>query len=134
MMKSAGNRSVALLLLWVMLDAGAEPSSQPVKPSPVPLSGTLSDTAQVTRELKTERATDQTFQSVSQAKLARDIEAAYIEKHRPPAEDVTTGLDGTDKVTRIRTSLGANLCLNYRDVDRFNAGKGKRVFVLACNR
>jgi len=118
------NHSVALLLLWVMLDARADP----------PLSETLPGTAQVGSKLNKERVTDQTFQSVSQAKLARDMEAAYMEKHRPPAEDVTTRLDGTDKVTRIRTPLGANLCLNYRDVDRFNAGKGKRVFVLACNR
>jgi hypothetical protein len=124
MMKSAVSHSVALLLLWAMLDARAEP----------PSSRTLPDTAQVASQLNKERATDQTFQSVSQAKLARDMEAAYMEKHRPPAEDVTTGLDGTDKVTRIRTSLGANICLNYRDVDRFNPGKGKRVFVLACNR
>jgi hypothetical protein len=124
MMKSAVSHSVALLLLWAMLDARAEP----------PSSRTLPDTAQVASQLNKERATDQTLQSVSQAKLARDIDAAYMEKHRPPAEDVTTGLDGTDKVTRIRTSLGANICLNYRDVDRFNPGKGKRVFVLACNR
>jgi hypothetical protein len=134
MMKSAVNRSVALLLLWGTLDARAQASSQPVKPSPLPLSGTLPGTAQVAPELNKERATDQTFESASQAKLARGIEAAYLEKHRPPAEDVTTALDGTDKVTRIRTSLGANLCLNYRDIDRFNPGKGKRVFVLACNR
>lgn len=123
-MKSAVNHSLALFLLWVMLDARADP----------PLRETLPDTAQVASTLNKERTTDQTFQSASQAKLARDIEAAYKDKHRPLAEDVTTGLDGTDKVTRIRTSLGANLCLNYRDVDRFNAGKGKRVFVLACNR
>ena len=123
-MKSAVNHSVALFLLWAMLDARAEP----------PVSGTLPDTAQPASQLNKERAADQTFQSASQAKLARDIEAAYREKHRPTAEDVTTSLDGTDKVTRIRTPLGTNLCLNYRDVDRFNPGKGKRVFVLACNR
>jgi len=123
-MQSALNHWVALLLLWVTVDAGAEP----------PLSETLTDTAQAASRLSKERAADQTLQSASQAQLARDIDAAYTKKHGPTAEDVTTGLDGTDKVFRIRTPLGANLCLNYRDVDRFNAGKGKRVFVLACNR
>lgn len=123
MMESTVHRPIALLLLCVMLDARADP----------PLSATPPDTAQAASRLNKERAIDQTFRSGSQAKLARDIEAAYIEKHRPAAEDVTTALDGTDKVTRIRTSLGTNLCLNYRDVDRFNPGKGKRVFVLACN-
>jgi len=124
MMSSVVNHSVALLFLSAVLDARAEPSSLPsVKPSPVPSSGTLPDTA-----------TDKTFHPAPQAQLARDIEAAYLKKHRPTAEDVTTGLDGTDKVVRIRTPLGANVCLNWRDVDRFNPGKGKRVFVLACNR
>jgi len=66
--------------------------------------------------------------------FARDIDAAYMKAHSVPAEDVTTTLDGSDKVFRIKTPLGANVCLNWRDVDRFNAGKGKRVFVLACNR
>lgn len=129
------NHSVALLFLWIILDARAEPSSLPsVKPSPVSSSETLADAAQLAPKLNGERVPGQTFQSMPQAQLARDIEAAYTKAHSAPAEEVTTGLDGTDKVFRIRTPLGANLCLNWRDVDRFNAGKGKSVFVLACNR
>jgi hypothetical protein len=69
-----------------------------------------------------------------QGKLERAIEDAYVGAHRPTAEDVTTAMDGTDRITRIRTPYGANLCLNWRDVDRFNPGKRKTVFVTACNR
>lgn len=117
------SHAVALLFLLLVLDTRADPSSLPsVKPPSVSLNGTLPDTGA------------QTFQPASQTQLARDIEAAYIKKHRPTAEDVTKGLDGTDKVVRIRTPLGANVCLNWRDVDRFNPGKGKQVFVVACNR
>jgi hypothetical protein len=74
------------------------------------------------------------LRSDTQTRLARGIEAAWEKAHGRSAEDVTTAFDGNDIVTRIRTPLGTNLCLNWRDIDRFSSAKGKAVFVTACNR
>ncbi|WP_141829685.1 hypothetical protein [Herbaspirillum sp. SJZ107] len=135
MLNSVVSYSVSILSLLVMLDIRAEPGPlQDAKTPPVSSSRTLPEALQPELRPKSEHVEDAAFQAVPKTQLARDIDAAYAKAHSAPAEDVTTALDGSDKVIRIKTPLGANVCLNWRDVDRFNAGKGKRVFVLACNR
>lgn len=135
MLNAPLSHSVAIFSLLIMLAARAEPFALPdSKPLPLPSSEIIQETLPPAPRMNSEQAADRPFQSMPKAQLARDIDAAYMKAHSAAAEDVTTGFDGSDKVFRIRTPLGANVCLNWRDVDRFNAGKGKRIFVLACNR
>ena len=120
-MHSMVNCSVAVLVL----SAVSAPLPWEVKPA---------DTAPFSVKRQADSGAGQTFRSGTQAQLARGFEAAWVKAHAESAEDVTTAFDGDDRVTRIRTPLGANLCLNWRDVDRTNPAKGKAVFVLVCNR
>lgn len=132
-MNSVVNCSVAALILSVTSQGGSVPPAlSSVEAPPASWGATPSDTAQL--PLPRDSGVSQTFRSGTQAQLARGIEAAWAKAHAHSAEDVTTALDGDDRVTRIRTPLGANLCLNWRDVDRTNPGKGKAMFTFVCNR
>jgi len=85
-------------------------------------------------QLTEKRGASDAWRAAPQGQLARGIEAAHVGGSPRLAEDVTTAYDGTDKVYRIKTSRGPNICLNWRDVNRFDPGRGKAVFVVACNR
>jgi hypothetical protein len=85
-------------------------------------------------QLTEKRGPSDALRAAPQGQLARGIEAAHVGARPRLAEDVTTAYDGTDKVYRIKTSWGTNMCLNWRDVNRFDPGRGKALFVLACNR
>jgi hypothetical protein len=122
-----------LLVVPIMLQAGATPPL-PLPDPPALLPPALMVTATPSFDSTAERSAGKTNWSASQGQLARGIEAAYTKAHAPPAEEVTSNFDGADRVYRIKTSSGVNMCLNWRDVDRFDPGKGKALFVLACNR
>lgn len=126
---------IALVLGPVMLQAAAAPpSALPFDMPPLSRRAALLDSQQPAVDGHRENRAVQAFRSGPQGQLARGIEAAHATAHAEAYEDVTTAFDGTDRVVRIKTALGVNLCLNWRDVDRLDPGKGKTVFVLACNR
>ena len=134
-MKLTVNCWVALLLGSLMLHAAAAPPSALRFDMP-PLSwrAALQGAHQPRVDGHRESGAVQAFRSGPQGQLARGIEAAHAKAHAEAYEDVTTASDGTDRVMRVKTSTGVNLCLNWRDVDRLDPGKGKAVFMLACNR
>jgi hypothetical protein len=126
---------LALVLGPVMLQAAAAPpSALPIDMPPLSRRAALLDSEQPAVDGHRENGAVQAFRSGQQGQLARGIEAAHAKAHADAYEDVTTASDGTDRIVRIKTALGVNMCLNWRDVDRFDPGKGKAVFVLACNR
>lgn len=107
---------------------------EPSRADPTLMEAARRDAARFARELdkKPEAGAPQRFGR--EAPLGRSFDDAYGEAHRPLTESVTTGHDGNDRVFRIKTPLGVNLCMNYRDLDRFSPKKGKTVFLLACSR
>ena len=112
--------------------------SAPVLPT-VALNMTVLAPAQVVRDFDRGHVPNRTgeekpLRNARQQQLEHGIDDAYVEAHRAPVEEVTNAQDGTDRVYRIKTPYGVNACLNWRDVDRFNKGKGKALFVGACNR
>lgn len=111
-MSSLSNYLVALFVASVMLQAGA-----------TPLSVRLGETSRIAPqvplaapspplELNGDSGAGKTSGYGSQSQLARGIDAAYVKAHAQPIEDVTTPLDGTDRIYRMKTSMGVNMCLN----------------------
>jgi hypothetical protein len=94
------------------------------------------DAAQFARELPQEKTPGgaPVLRSERQARIDRAFENAYAAAHTTLAEDVTKPWDGTDAVFRIKTPFGTNLCMNWREKNRFVPTKGKTTFVGACNR
>lgn len=132
-MSSLSNYVVALFVASVMLQAAATPlslrlgeTSRIAPPVPLAAPSPPLDNGDI--------GAGKTSGYGSQSQLARGIDAAYVKAHVQPIEDVTTLHDGTDRIYRMKTSMGVNMCLNWRDVDRFDPGKGKALYVLACNR
>jgi hypothetical protein len=146
-MNSTANRVVTLLLLplighaqsvdLVISTGSAETTSTPSVSQDDHLgrfSAVLLKAACDSTEITRENGTHSMLSVERKQKLERGIDEAYLAAHRASAEDVTNLQDGTDRVYRIKTSLGVNVCLNWRDLDRFNSSKGKTLFVAACNR
>lgn len=91
-------------------------------------------TAQFALELNKERGAWRRYKSGRQALLERGIDEAWVAAHRSALEEVTTAADGEDRVYRIKTPYGVNICLSWRDVARLATGSPKGLFVMACNR
>ena len=125
-----------LLALFAVTLAHAR-AGQPAGPdqlAPASWQAARLDAIRAAAQLTEKSGASDALRAAPQGQLARGIDAAYAGARPQLAEDVTTAQDGTDKVFRIRTSRGANVCLNWRDVNRFDPGRGKAVFVVACNR
>jgi len=146
-MSSKVNRLAALFLLPLVARAQSVPSNSTSIPTETaskpavskyetvaPISAVLLETIRHSSEANLGNAPGGMLGAAHKQELEQGIDEAYLEAHRTPAEDVTNLQDGTDRVYRIKTSLGLNVCLNYRDKDRFDPGKGKTIFAGVCNR
>jgi hypothetical protein len=133
-MKPVVNCLVALFAVAGLANARAREPARPNRLAPPSWQAARPYTIPADTQLTEKRGASDALRAAPQGQLARGIEAAHVGARPRLAEDVTTAYDGTDKVYRIKTSRGPNICLNWRDVNRFDPGRGKAVFVMACNR
>jgi hypothetical protein len=133
-MKPLVNCLVTLFAVAGLANARAEERAGPGRLAPSSWQAARLYTIPADTQLHEKSGASDALRAAPQGQLARGIEAAHVGARPRLAEDVTTAQDGTDKVYRITTSRGTNMCLNWRDVNRFDPGRGKAVFVVACNR
>jgi hypothetical protein len=133
-MKPLVNYLVTLFAVAGLANARAGEPARPDRLAPASWQAARPYTIPADTQLTEKSAASDALRAAPQGQLARGIEAAHVGARPRLAEDVTTAQDGTDRVVRIKTARGPNICLNWRDVNRFDPGRGKAVFVMACNR